>query len=182
MRQPFHLMAKSTSYQYIPIIEQQEVDVKNPELIFPAAHSENKLKPFAVQNGDDYGRFMITIFDEWVKKDVGRIYPEYRLGNLLDEKITKLATSKQQQKFGLDKATVGATCEACEYLFACNGGCPKHRIQLNEDGSRQNHLYSGYKMLLKYIDPYMKYMVNELRHHRSPMNVMRFPEAVNQFR
>ena len=217
----------STFHQFIPIVEQQEMDVKNPELIFPAASSEKRLMPFAVQEGDDYGRFMIAVFDEWVKKDVGRIYvqmfeemvskwagmggslclfqkqcgnglvierngdiyscdhyvyPEYRLGNLLEEKVSKLVTNKQQQKFGADKADVGETCNACEYRFACNGGCPKHRIHTNADGSRQNHLCSGYKMFLKHVDPYMKYMVNELRQHRSPMNVMRFPEAVNQFR
>ncbi|OED42226.1 anaerobic sulfatase maturase [Endozoicomonas sp. (ex Bugula neritina AB1)] len=217
----------STFLQFIPIVEQQEVGITNPSLIFPAAKTEKRLMPFAVQSGDEYGRFMITIFDEWVKKDVGKIYvqafeealskwagyggslclfqekcgqamvierngdiyscdhyvyPEYRLGNILEEKMTKLATSKLQRKFGDDKANVGKHCTECEFRFACHGGCPKHRIHDNDDGTRQNHLCSGYYNLFKHINPYMKYMVNELRQNRSPMNIMRQPEAVERFR
>ena len=37
-----------------------------------------------------------------------------------------------------------------------------------------NYLCEGYKLFFKHIDPYMKFMANELRHKRPPANVMRW--------
>ena len=63
----------STFIQFIPVVEQTEVGVDNPMLIFPKSGSQKKLMPFSV-DGHKFGDFMNTIFDEWVRKDVGRIY------------------------------------------------------------------------------------------------------------
>ena len=206
----------ATFQQYIPIVEQYETKVNDPILIHPKSLSEKSLTPFSVQ-GEDYGHFMIAIFDEWIRKDVGRIYvqsfdnalaswigepaslcihqrecgrgliierngdiyacdhyvyPQYRLGNIQTDKIRKIASAKLQEKFGKNKANVGAKCESCHYRFACNGGCPKHRIYPNSDGSYQNHLCSGYHVLFKHMDPYLCYMANELKNYRAPANVM----------
>ena len=35
-----------------------------------------------------------------------------------------------------------------------------------------NYLCAGYKLFFKHVDPYMKFMANELRHQRPPANVM----------
>ena len=57
--------------------------------------------------------------------------------------------------------------------FACNGECPKHRFILTPDGEPGlNYLCAGYKLFFKHVDPYMKFMANELRHQRPPANVM----------
>ena len=181
----------STYHQYIPVVEWQDasrhnlLETNNISLIHPASATQKCLTPFSIQNGEDYGRFLIAIFDEWLEKDLGRIYiqhieemvrkwagiegglclfqktcgqalvlerngdiyscdhyvyPENRLGNLLDGKIRKLVKSKQQRAFANEKANVGKKCEECRFLFACHGGCPKHRVIPNADGTRQNHL------------------------------------------
>ncbi|AMO58348.1 hypothetical protein GZ77_21740 [Endozoicomonas montiporae] len=206
----------STFTQFIPVIEQMEVGVENPMLIFPKSQSEKKLMPFSV-DPEEFGDFMIAVFNEWIRKDVGKIYvqmfdnalatwigqpanlcifreecgsalvverngdiyscdhyvyPEYKLGNISDKNVHKVATQKAQQKFGKDKSNVGEICEKCEYRFACNGGCPKHRIHPNSDGSSQNHLCPGYKKIFRHMDPYMKYMANELQNRRPPAYVM----------
>ena len=206
----------STFIQFIPVVEQMEVGVENPLLIFPKASSEKKLMPFTAQR-EEYGDFMVAVFDEWVRKDVGKIYvqmfdnalatwigqpanlcifreecgsalvverngdiyscdhyvyPEYKLGNITDKNVHKVATQKAQDKFGKDKANVGDICEKCEYRFACNGGCPKHRIHPNADGTSQNHWCPSYKKIFKHMDPYMKYMANELQNQRPPAYVM----------
>jgi uncharacterized protein len=35
-----------------------------------------------------------------------------------------------------------------------------------------NYLCAGYKRFFQHVDPYMKFMANELRHQRPPANIM----------
>ncbi len=63
------------------------------------------------------------------------VYPEYRLGNIMETPLAELAWSEATAKFGADKRdTLTAQCRACEFRFACNGGCPKHRFLRSKDG------------------------------------------------
>ncbi|OED48332.1 anaerobic sulfatase maturase [Endozoicomonas sp. (ex Bugula neritina AB1)] len=101
------------------------------------------------------------------------VYPEYKLGNIVEGKLAKMAVSSTQTKFGQSKTCVGKKCEACPWLFACHGGCPKHRLYPNTDGSRQNHLCEGYKAIFKNADPYMRYMSRQLHMNMAPANVMK---------
>jgi len=102
------------------------------------------------------------------------VYPEYKLGNILERPLESLVNSAQQQKFGLDKHdTLPRYCRECEVRFACNGECPKHRFIRTPDGEAGlNYLCAGYKIFFKHIDPYMQFMAEELRHERAPANVM----------
>jgi uncharacterized protein len=114
-----------------------------------------------------YGEFLVTIFDEWVRNDVGKVfvqmfdvalgnwvgagsslcifaekcggalavehngdvyscdhyvYPEYRLGNLLNQSLGDLVNTEVQAKFGNDKLdTLPEYCRKCEVRFACRG-------------------------------------------------------------
>ncbi len=65
----------STFLQFIPIVERkaQNIAPGEQELIFPAYQGEAQVTSWSV-NPMDYGRFMARIFDEWVRKDVGRYY------------------------------------------------------------------------------------------------------------
>ncbi|MRI32587.1 anaerobic sulfatase maturase [Endozoicomonas sp. OPT23] len=209
----------STFLQFIPIVEQQEIraDSDRAMLIYPESTTEKKLMPFSA-DGKKYGDFMVAVFDEWVRKDVGKVYvqmfdcaltawygheaplcifrkecgkgmvierngdlyscdhyvyPEYYLGNILEEDMSRLANQPVQSAFGKAKADdLGIACKCCEFRFACNGGCPKHRIHDNADGSRQNHLCAGYKKFFRHVSPYMDYMVKELRSNRAPASIM----------
>ncbi len=102
------------------------------------------------------------------------VYPENRLGNIMESPLAALVNSPQQRKFGLDKRdTLPRYCRECEVRFACNGECPKHRfIRTPEGEPGLNYLCPGYKMFFKHIDPYMKFMAGELREGRAPANVM----------
>ncbi|MEJ2544656.1 MAG: SEC-C metal-binding domain-containing protein, partial [Calditrichaceae bacterium] len=61
----------------------------------------------------------------------------------------------------------------CEMRFVCNGECPKHRFTNTPDGeSGLNYLCAGYKHFFHHIDPYMRFMANELQYQRPPANVM----------
>ncbi|MDA3843637.1 MAG: anaerobic sulfatase-maturation protein [Candidatus Kapabacteria bacterium] len=60
--------------QFIPIVERQalkkNIDLK---LIAPGDREKAKVAPWSVK-AIQYGKFLNTIFDEWVQQDVGRIF------------------------------------------------------------------------------------------------------------
>jgi uncharacterized protein len=102
------------------------------------------------------------------------VYPENKLGNIMDNPLGKLVNSDKQIKFGNDKHDLLPDyCKKCEVRFACNGECPKNRIIKTPDGEEGlNYLCAGYKKFFNHIDPYMKYMANELKNRRQAENVM----------
>ena len=79
------------------------------------------------------------------------VYPEYRLGNILEEHEGNQAFSKQQQHFSLNKFTsLPKYCNECVYLQLCWGNCPKDRFIRTPDGEDGlNYLCEGLKMFYK---------------------------------
>ncbi len=104
------------------------------------------------------------------------VYPEFKLGNIMDDDIGALAGSAQQRKFGEDKCdALPPYCQRCEVRFACNGECPKHRFLKTPEGDPGlSYLCAGYKHIFNHIGPYMEYMARELMANRPPANVMRY--------
>ncbi len=102
------------------------------------------------------------------------VFPEYRLGNIWKETLVEMMYSDRQQEFGLMKRnSLPAQCMECEYLFACNGECPKNRIARTASGEPGlNYLCSGYYRFFEHAAPYMDYMKKEFLSRRSPANVM----------
>ena len=180
---------------------------------------DGELAPWSVPS-EKWGNFLIAIFDEWIKTDVGTyyiqyfdstlanwvganpgtcimaktcgqagvmefngdvyscdhfVYPEYKLGNIFSQTLTEMMYSNKQSKFGTDKhTTLPSQCKKCEFLFACNGECPKNRIIKTDSGEEGlNYLCKGYYKFFKHIAPYMDFMKNELQNKRSPANVMK---------
>lgn len=199
--------------QFIPAVEQRPVHEKYGELLYP--QQTGAVTEWSV-SGEQWGAFINTVFDYWVRRDVGRVYvqlfdsalaawlgekpslcvmqstcgfglvveqngdiyscdhyvyPEHRLGNLRSDNLAALAGGKQQRKFGMMKAQVSSLCQQCEWRFACHGGCPKHRIR--KMGDRwHNHLCAGYKAMFSHMDPYMRFMANQIRHQQPPAAIM----------
>lgn len=104
------------------------------------------------------------------------VYPENRLGNIMESPLAALAGSAEQRRFGDAKeSTLPSYCRECDVRFACNGECPKHRFIATPDGEPGlNYLCAGYKMFFHHIDPYMRFMAAELAARRAPANVMRW--------
>ena len=208
--------------QFIPIVERiaHQVTEDGLRLISPDFAGPAKVAPWSVEPRQ-FGKFLCTIFDEWVRRDVGRafvqlfdislelwtgmeaslcifrktcgaalviehsgdlyscdhfVYPENRLGNIMDSALAALAGSEQQQKFGEAKeTTLPRYCRECDVRFACNGECPKHRFLTTPNGEPGlNYLCAGYKMFFHHIDPCMRFMAAELAAERAPANVMRW--------
>lgn len=210
----------STFMQFIPIVERVAPQPNLDGLVLVSASSDRPahVSEWSVEPAQ-FGTFLCTIFDEWVRQDVGNhfvqifdialeawlgmqpslcvfretcgtamaiehngdlyscdhfVYPENRLGNIMENPLSSLAGSAQQTQFGLDKAdTLPRYCRACEVRFICNGECPKHRFLRTPDGETGlNYLCSGYRQFFNHIDPYMRFMAEELSQQRPPANVM----------
>ena len=91
------------------------------------------------------------------------VYPEYRLGNLLDDgcQLGDVVYSTQQREFGMNKRNLLPDyCRRCQYNFACNGECPKNRFLRTPDGQPGlNYLCSGIRRFLAHADPYLRQLV-----------------------
>jgi uncharacterized protein len=168
-----------------------------------------------------YGQFLSAIFDQWVRRDVGRVfvqifdimlgvwmgmeaalcvfrercgkamalehngdlyscdhyvYPQYKLGNVMQLHLAELVGLAAQVKFGNDKFDrLPKYCRECEVRFACNGECPKHRFMMTPDGEAGlNYLCAGYKHFFKHIDVPMRTMAAFLRRGRPAAEIMGF--------
>jgi uncharacterized protein len=102
------------------------------------------------------------------------VYPENKLGNIMQSPMESLVGSPQQRRFGTAKRnTLPRYCRECEVRFACNGECPKHRFLTTPDGEPGlNYLCAGYKLFFNHIAPYMEFMAEELKNDGAPANVM----------
>ena len=206
--------------QFIPIVEQVAAtpDPNGLMLLKPYARQKTTVSEWSVEPLQ-FGKFLSTVFDEWVLSDVGRVfvqifdvaleswsglpqslcvfapqcgkalavehngdlyscdhfvYPENKLGNIMERAMSGLVNSPQQARFGSAKATsLPSDCQKCDVRFACNGECPKHRFNTTASGEYGlNYLCAGYKHFFHHIDPYMRFMANELRQDGSPARVM----------
>ena len=217
----------STFLQFIPLVERaspgplaSEHGLIQLSLAPPPrlGETDSAVTDWSVR-AEDWGPFLTTIFDEWVRRDVGCIYvqhfdvalgiwlgagsslcvfsetcgkavaiehngdlyscdhfvyPQYRLGNILEKSLGEMVASEAQTKFGRDKAdTLPRYCRECEVRFACQGECPKHRFIRAPDGEwGLNYLCAGYYRFFKHIDPYMRAMAELLHSGHAPAEIM----------
>jgi uncharacterized protein len=208
--------------QFIPIVERVAAlpAADGLHLISPNWRNAAEVTKWSVEPLQ-FGTFLCTVFDEWVRHDVGQyfvqtfdvaleswygipqglcvfsetcgaalaiehngdlyscdhfVYPENRLGNIMETSIESMLGSRQQRQFGAAKRnTLPRYCLECEVRFACNGECPKHRFLETPDGEHGlNYLCAGYKLFFNHVRPFMEFMANELRNGGAPANVMKW--------
>ena len=60
--------------QFLPVVERMSATAGEDELkLIAPFHGDAEVTPWSV-NAKEFGKFLITIFDEWVRNDVARIY------------------------------------------------------------------------------------------------------------
>lgn len=203
--------------QFTPIVERIKRRADGRYLATPLDEGE-KLADFSV-SPEQWGNFLCTIFDEWVRNDVGNFYiqlfdstlanwvgeqpgvctlakqcghagvmefngdvyscdhfvfPEFKLGNIREKSLVEMMYGEKQQQFGrMKQDSLPTQCRECEFLFACNGECPKNRFTQTASGeSGLNYLCAGYYRFFRHAAPYMDYMKKEFLAQRAPANVM----------
>jgi uncharacterized protein len=91
-------------------------------------------------------------------------YPGYRLGSILEIPIGDLARSMRQRAFGRTKRDpLPERCRGCEFLAACAGGCPKHRIVPAARGAPENYLCPSYRRFFTHSAPALARFATVLR-------------------
>lgn len=212
----------SQHIQFIPIVERlpdQNAKNSNLTLALPPDMRNPDSKDYPVTpwsvTPHQYGVFLWSVFSEWIKNDVSRVfiytfeealaawcglepalcvfgktcgnalviehngdvyscdhyvYPAYKLGNIMEQPLSRMATSERQLAFGRDKYDcLPKYCLDCEFFFACRGECPKYRFTKTPDGQwGLNYLCEGYKYFFRNINPYMKKMAELLKAGNSP--------------
>ena len=202
--------------QFTPVVERLARHADGRSLA--SAAEQGELAPFSV-TPEQWGNFLIGVFNEWIKADVGEVFvqlfdatlanwvgaqpgvctmarecghagvmewngdlyscdhfvfPEYKLGNIKTSTLVEMMYSDRQLAFGRAKReALTAQCKRCDYLFACNGECPKNRFALSADGEPgHNYLCAGYHQFFAHVAPYMDYMKRCLDEQRAPADVM----------
>ncbi len=102
------------------------------------------------------------------------VYPEYRLGNVLENSFAEMLDSPGQIGFGTHKRK-GLTrqCRECPVLPGCQGGCMKHRFALSDDGEAgHNYLCAGFKHFFSHLPPYLKIIATLITNGRPASDIM----------
>lgn len=102
------------------------------------------------------------------------VYPEYLIGNIHDTSIRTLNKEQKVTQFGLDKKEkLTDQCKHCPFLFACNGGCPKHRFLVSDTGQPgHNYFCEGVNTYFTHTAPYMQMMRDLLLSGRPASDIM----------
>jgi uncharacterized protein len=112
------------------------------------------------------------------------VYPEYRRGNIGERPLVELAGGDDQRAFGDAKsATLTSFCRSCDFLFACNGDCPKHRFAATLGGEPGlSYLCPAYKRFFDHVDPYMRTMAQLLGAGRPAADILDILESYERSR
>ena len=81
------------------------------------------------------------------------VEPKWRLGDILETPLEKLATSGEKQTFARNKEKLCNKCILCRHLDICRGGCMKDRVRLGSDFSRESYFCESYKQFFDYTVP-----------------------------
>ncbi len=102
------------------------------------------------------------------------VFPQYRLGNIRTRTLTEMMYSPEQQRFGAAKRdALPRQCRECDFLFACNGECPRNRFARTADGEPGlNYLCPGYRRFFAHAAPYMDWMKHEYQNGRPPAGIV----------
>ncbi|MDZ4199990.1 MAG: anaerobic sulfatase maturase, partial [Kiritimatiellia bacterium] len=219
--------------QFIPLVERkktaesEELGLKLGTPPKPGeAPGRQAVEPWCVQP-EAFGDFLIAIFDEWIRNDVGRIfvqtfevavghwmggsgglchfaevcgralivevngdlyacdhfvYPEYKRGNLLTGSLPEMIEHPLQIAFGNAKRdSWAAACRKCPYLFACHGGCLKHRfVRGSVETEPDNYLCAGYRRFFAHVDPWFQILSDLLRSGRPAAELLRIGRVRDQ--
>lgn len=94
------------------------------------------------------------------------VYPEYKIGNIHQQKLDDMAFGPKQQEFGFGKSrTLTNQCQSCDYKFACHGECPKNRFIKTKSGEEGlNYLCAGWHKFFSHVDKSMAYILRKTGH------------------
>lgn len=79
------------------------------------------------------------------------VQSDWKLGNVLNDRMIHLLNSEKQKEFGMLKARMPEECETCQWQPHCYGGCTKDRIRDPADEG-SNHFCRSYLQFFEHAD------------------------------
>jgi len=91
------------------------------------------------------------------------VFPEHRLGNILEQPLAELVGSAQQRIFQTLKTRLPGVCQQCPFEFLCHGECPKNRLCHTAEGEAGlNYLCEGYRRFFEHSADFMRRMAEQV--------------------
>jgi len=82
------------------------------------------------------------------------VEPKWRLGNIFETPIEKLAVSSKKRTFAQAKKNLCNKCLVCRHLAVCRGGCMKDRAPFDKENyGRESYFCEAYKQFFDYAIP-----------------------------
>ena len=189
--------------QFIPIVRRGPDGQVTPESVTPEAYGRFLCAVFDQWVHHDLGRLNVQIIAEtslvwaggtanvcWMAPTCGRVLvlehdgaiyacdhfvtPEHRIGDLDSSDMGALVDASIQRQFGADKQDrLPAQCRSCPWLTVCNGGCPKDRFALAEDGEPGlNYLCAGLRRFFAHAEQPSRRVIERVRSGSRPEAIM----------
>jgi len=95
------------------------------------------------------------------------VEPKWRLGNIFETPMEKLAASTRKRSFARAKQNLCNKCLLCRYLDICRGGCLKDRIVLDSQLARESYFCESYKQFFDYAMPRFMQMAAAINAERT---------------
>lgn len=82
------------------------------------------------------------------------VYPEWMLGNLLENSLMDISNSELRKKFTTRKEELNEECKHCKWLPLCHGGCQVDRFYpiKNANVNKNNYLCTAYKKFFSHSE------------------------------
>jgi uncharacterized protein len=189
--------------QFIPIIRRTPDRQLTPESVTGDAYGRFLSVIFNEWINHDIGRFNVQLFAEmslvwsgesanlcWMAPTCGRVLivehdggvyscdhfvnAEHRIGDIETSTLGTLVDLPVQRYFGNDKRDqLPGQCRTCSWLSVCNGGCPKDRFALAENGEPGlNILCSGMRYFFARAEKPLKQVVERKKLGLNPEAIM----------
>jgi uncharacterized protein len=82
------------------------------------------------------------------------VEPKWRLGNIFETPIEKLAASSKKREFARAKQNLCNKCLVCRHLAICRGGCMKDRAPFDRESfGKESYFCESYKRFFDYAIP-----------------------------
>ncbi|MFH1716691.1 MAG: anaerobic sulfatase maturase [Planctomycetota bacterium] len=96
------------------------------------------------------------------------VEPKWRLGNIFETPIEKLAASSIKRAFGRAKRNLCDKCLVCRHLAVCRGGCMKDRSPFDKDDfGKESYFCEAYKRFFDYAIPKFMQLAAEVNAGRA---------------
>jgi len=180
--------------QFLPIVRRGPDGQATPESVPPEEYGRFLSAVFDEWVHHDIGKLDVQFFAEmtlvwsggtanlcWMAPTCGRalivehdgrvyacdhfVTAEHHIGDLNTSYLSALVDAPIQRRFGEDKRDqLPAQCRSCQWLAVCNGGCPKDRFALAENGEPGlNYLCTGLRQFFAHVEQPLRHVMEQRR-------------------